>query len=66
MRYFLGFLHVIEMIILLPSVIVCITIFYFSKNQNKADRIVDLLIEKRVTWTFSLIIWASGYYFIFL
>lgn len=57
-------LHIVEMLFLSPSFIVCFCIFWFSKNQNKADKIVDWIIENWVQWAFSIIFWAFLLYLI--
>lgn len=61
MIHILRFLHVIEFIIILPSFVLCFFFYYFSKDEVKADRIVEKWFRP-FSWFVSPLIWLAIYF----
>lgn len=61
-RFFIGLWFFIELILNLPGFMLCFLIFYFSKNQKTADKVVDALVGKGFTWGLSFVVWFVLWY----
>ena len=60
-KFFLVTGYILETAILSPSMVVVFFIFYFAKNQDTADEIAEKLIDYKITWAFSLLVWFCLY-----